>query len=117
MKSTLSSKIGLSECVIAGVAALVPQVLQHGLGSYLARRGMAYARAEAREQIAAAASGVVLACGAALEQPVVRDGSVVPGVRMTATLSLDHRVIDGAMAARYLQTMKQLIEQPAMLLV
>ncbi|KAH8051224.1 hypothetical protein JL722_10923 [Aureococcus anophagefferens] len=52
--------------VIAGVAALVPQVLQHGLGSYLARRGLAYARAEAREQIAAVASGVVLACGAAL---------------------------------------------------
>jgi pyruvate dehydrogenase E2 component (dihydrolipoamide acetyltransferase) len=62
-------------------------------------------------------NSAILACGAALEQPVVRDGSVVPGVRMTATLSLDHRVIDGAMAARYLQTMKQLIEQPAMLLV
>ena len=62
-------------------------------------------------------NSAILACGAALEQPVVRDGEVVPGVRMTATLSLDHRVIDGAMAARFLQTLKQLIEKPAMLLV
>jgi pyruvate dehydrogenase E2 component (dihydrolipoamide acetyltransferase) len=62
-------------------------------------------------------NSAILACGAAIEQPVLRDGVVVPGVRMTATLSLDHRVIDGAMAARYLQTLKQLIEKPAMLLV
>ena len=62
-------------------------------------------------------NSAILACGAAIEQPVVRDGVVVPGLRMTATLSLDHRVIDGAMAARYLQTLKQLVEQPAMLLV
>lgn len=62
-------------------------------------------------------NSAILACGAAIEQPVVRDGAIVPGVRMTATLSLDHRVIDGAMAARYLQTLKQLVEKPAMLLV
>lgn len=62
-------------------------------------------------------NSAILACGAALEQPVVRDGAVVPGTRMTATLSLDHRVLDGAMAARYLQTLKDFIEQPVMLLV
>ena len=62
-------------------------------------------------------NSAILACGAALEQPVVRDGQVVPGTRMTATLSLDHRILDGAMAARYLQTLKDLIEKPVMLLV
>jgi pyruvate dehydrogenase E2 component (dihydrolipoamide acetyltransferase) len=36
---------------------------------------------------------------------------------MTATLSLDHRVIDGAMAARWLNTLKALLENPASLLV
>ena len=62
-------------------------------------------------------NSAIMACGAALEVPVVEGGEVVPGLRMTLTLSLDHRVIDGAMAARFLQTLKQLLEKPAMLLV
>lgn len=62
-------------------------------------------------------NSAILACGAAIEQPVVENGEVVPGLRMTGTLSLDHRVIDGAMAARFLQSLKMLIEKPAMLLV
>ncbi|MBM4114229.1 MAG: 2-oxo acid dehydrogenase subunit E2, partial [Phycisphaerae bacterium] len=62
-------------------------------------------------------NSAILACGAALQRPVVRDGELAVGWEMTATLSLDHRVIDGAMAARYLQTLKQLIEHPTLLLV
>ena len=62
-------------------------------------------------------NSAIMACGAALEVPVVDGGEVVPGLRMTVTLSLDHRVIDGAMAARFLQTLKLLLEKPAMLLV
>jgi pyruvate dehydrogenase E2 component (dihydrolipoamide acetyltransferase) len=62
-------------------------------------------------------NSAILACGAAIEQPVVENGEVVPGLRMTGTLSLDHRVIDGAMAARFLQSLKVLVEKPAMLLV
>ncbi|MDG1898372.1 MAG: dihydrolipoamide acetyltransferase family protein [Phycisphaerales bacterium] len=62
-------------------------------------------------------NSAILACGAAIEQPVVENGEVVPGLRMTGTLSLDHRVIDGAMAARFLQSLKMLVEKPAMLLV
>ena len=62
-------------------------------------------------------NSAIMACGAALEVPVVEGGEVVSGLRMTLTLSLDHRVIDGAMAARFLQTLKQLLEKPAMLLV
>ena len=41
-------------------------------------------------------NSAILACGAAIEQPVIENGEVVPGLRMTGTLSLDHRVIDGA---------------------
>jgi pyruvate dehydrogenase E2 component (dihydrolipoamide acetyltransferase) len=59
----------------------------------------------------------ILAVGAAVEKPVVREGKIVVGRQMQATLSLDHRVIDGAMAAEYLVTLKQLIESPATLLV
>lgn len=59
----------------------------------------------------------ILAVGAALEVPVVRDGKVVPGKVMSMTMSSDHRVIDGAMAAQYLATVKNLLENPATLLV
>ncbi|MCE9618730.1 MAG: 2-oxo acid dehydrogenase subunit E2 [Planctomycetes bacterium] len=62
-------------------------------------------------------NSAILACGAALKQPVVRGDELTIGYEMTATLSLDHRVIDGAMAARWLNTLKHLLENPATLLV
>ena len=62
-------------------------------------------------------NSAILACGAALEQPVVRNHQLVVGFEMAATLSLDHRVIDGAMAPKYLQSLKQFVEGPTMLLV
>ncbi len=62
-------------------------------------------------------NSAILAVGAALQKPVVRDGELTVGWEMSATLSLDHRIIDGATAARYLGTLKQLIENPATLLV
>ena len=62
-------------------------------------------------------NSAILAVGAAIEKPVVRNGELAVGHKMCATLSLDHRVIDGAMAAMYLQSLKELIENPASLLV
>lgn len=62
-------------------------------------------------------NSAILACGAAAQRPVVRSGALVVGWEMTVTLSSDHRVIDGAMAARFLQTLKQLVEHPTLLLV
>ncbi len=62
-------------------------------------------------------NSAILACGAALEQPVVRNGVLAVGHEMQATLSLDHRVIDGAMGAAWLGTLKDLLEHPATLLV
>ncbi len=62
-------------------------------------------------------NSAILACGGAVEQPVVRNHQLVVGHEMQATLSLDHRVIDGAMAAEYLKSLKQNIENPATLLV
>lgn len=59
----------------------------------------------------------ILAIGAALEKPVVRDGELTIGTEMTCTLSADHRVVDGATAAIFLQSLKQLLETPAMMLV
>jgi pyruvate dehydrogenase E2 component (dihydrolipoamide acetyltransferase) len=62
-------------------------------------------------------NSAILAVGAALKKAVVRNDELTIGHEMSATLSLDHRVIDGAMAAQYLQTLKQLIENPGTVLV
>lgn len=59
----------------------------------------------------------ILAVGAALDRPVVKDGKIVPGKIMSMTLSSDHRIVDGAMAAAYLATVRDLLEKPATLLV
>lgn len=59
----------------------------------------------------------ILAVGAAIQKPVVKNGQVVPGQVMSMTMSSDHRVVDGAMAAAYLATVRELLEKPATLLV
>lgn len=62
-------------------------------------------------------NSAILAVGATLEKPVVRDGQLAVGLEMNATLSNDHRVIDGATAARWLGTFRSLIEHPSSILV
>jgi pyruvate dehydrogenase E2 component (dihydrolipoamide acetyltransferase) len=59
----------------------------------------------------------ILAVGAALKRPVVEDDRIVVGTLMTITLTADHRAVDGAMAAQFLQTLKGLLEEPASMLV
>jgi pyruvate dehydrogenase E2 component (dihydrolipoamide acetyltransferase) len=56
-------------------------------------------------------AAAALAVGSVREVPVVRDGRVEAGHRMMLTLSCDHRVIDGAAAAQFLQTFKQALER------
>jgi pyruvate dehydrogenase E2 component (dihydrolipoamide acetyltransferase) len=55
----------------------------------------------------------ILAVGAVQERAVARDGAVVAAPMATLTLSADHRVIDGAVAAGFLRTLRELIERPA----
>ncbi len=59
----------------------------------------------------------ILAVGAIIPTPVVVDGQVVVRDRMKVTLSVDHRAIDGATAARFLQEVKRLLEEPMGMLV
>ena len=59
----------------------------------------------------------ILAVGGAAPTPVVRNGEIVIRNIMNVTMSCDHRVIDGATGAKFLQTFKQMLEQPAMMLV
>jgi len=58
----------------------------------------------------------ILAVGGIAQIPVVKNGQVVPGNVMKLTLSCDHRVVDGAMGAAFLQTLKALLEEPVRLL-
>lgn len=62
-------------------------------------------------------NAAILAVGAAIQRAVVRNGQVVPGWVMSMTMSSDHRIVDGAMAAAYLATVRELLEKPATLLV
>jgi pyruvate dehydrogenase E2 component (dihydrolipoamide acetyltransferase) len=57
----------------------------------------------------------ILAIGAIEEKPVVLDGAVTTRQRLRVTMSCDHRVIDGAVGARFLQTLRRMIENPLML--
>ena len=59
----------------------------------------------------------ILAVGGITETPVVRDGKIEIGNIMKVTLSSDHRVVDGASAAQFLQTLKSLLEEPVRMLV
>ena len=54
----------------------------------------------------------ILAVGTTVDTPVVKDGQVVAGKRMTLTMSCDHRVIDGALGARWLVQLVDLLEHP-----
>lgn len=59
----------------------------------------------------------ILAVGGIKQVPVVKNGHVVPGNIMKLTLSCDHRVVDGASGAAFLQTVKSNLENPVMMLV
>lgn len=59
----------------------------------------------------------ILAVGAVRHTPVVVNGELQKGIRMKATLSVDHRVSDGAEAARFMQAVATTLEQPLQLLV
>jgi len=61
--------------------------------------------------------GAILAVGSVLEKPVVDAGQIRVGRRMKMTISCDHRAMDGAMGARFLQDVKRLLEEPLRLLV
>ncbi|HMP24723.1 MAG TPA: dihydrolipoamide acetyltransferase family protein, partial [Saprospiraceae bacterium] len=59
----------------------------------------------------------ILAVGAIIEKPVVKNGEIVIANMMKVTLSCDHRTVDGAMGAQFLQTFKGILEDPIRLMV
>ncbi|NQY28081.1 MAG: 2-oxo acid dehydrogenase subunit E2 [Flavobacteriaceae bacterium] len=64
-----------------------------------------------------APNSAILSVGAIVEKPVVKDGQLVVGNTMKLTLACDHRTVDGATGAQFLQTLKGFIENPVTMLV
>lgn len=62
-------------------------------------------------------NSAILSVGAIVEKPVVKDGQIVVGNTMKLTLACDHRTVDGATGAQFLQTLKGYIENPVTMLV
>ena len=62
-------------------------------------------------------NSVILSVGSIVEKPVVKDGSIVVGNTMKLTLACDHRVVDGLTGAKFLQSLKPLIENPLSMLI
>ncbi|HHE04746.1 MAG TPA: hypothetical protein ENL19_01630, partial [candidate division WOR-3 bacterium] len=58
---------------------------------------------------------MILAVGAIRDKAIVKQGQIVPGKRMKMTLSVDHRALDGAMAAVFLDNLRKTLENPDML--
>ena len=61
--------------------------------------------------------GAILAVGAGEQRPVVKDGALAAATVMSCTLSVDHRVVDGAVGAEFLAAFKKLIEDPLTMLL
>ena len=61
--------------------------------------------------------GAILAVGSIVEKPVVENGQIVVGHTMKVTLSCDHRVVDGAIGAQFLQSFKRIMENPLTLVI
>lgn len=61
-------------------------------------------------------NSAILSVGAIVEKPVVRNGQIVVGNTMKVTLACDHRTVDGATGAQFLQTLRQYIENPITML-
>jgi pyruvate dehydrogenase E2 component (dihydrolipoamide acetyltransferase) len=59
----------------------------------------------------------ILAVGSIIKKPIVKDESIVIGNMMRLTLSCDHRVVDGATGAQFLQTLKAMLENPLLMIV
>ncbi|MBP9212578.1 MAG: 2-oxo acid dehydrogenase subunit E2, partial [Bacteroidetes bacterium] len=61
--------------------------------------------------------GAILAVGSIVEKPVVENGQIVVGHTMKVTMSCDHRVVDGAVGAQFLQSFKKIVENPLFLVL
>ena len=102
---------------MAGLARekkLTPEMMQ---GSTFTISNLGMFGIESFTSIINSPNSVILSVGAIVEKPVVKDGAIVVGNTMKLTLACDHRVVDGLTGAKFLQTLKPLIENPLSMLI
>ena len=102
---------------MAGLARdkkLTPEMMQ---GSTFTISNLGMFGIESFTSIINSPNSVILSVGSIIEKPVVKDGSIVIGNTMKLTLACDHRVVDGLTGAKFLQSLKPLIENPLSMLI
>ena len=102
---------------MAGMARdkkLTPEMMQ---GSTFTISNLGMFGIESFTSIINSPNSVILSVGSIVEKPVVKDGSIVVGNTMKLTLACDHRVVDGLTGAKFLQSLKPLIENPLSMLI
>jgi pyruvate dehydrogenase E2 component (dihydrolipoamide acetyltransferase) len=62
-------------------------------------------------------NGAILSVGAIVQKPIVKEGEIVVGNTMKLTLACDHRVVDGAKGAQFLQTLRKFVENPLTMVI
>ena len=110
------SQIGASVRDLAGRAKnkkLGPQEME---GSTFTVSNLGMFGIESFNSIINQPNSAILSVGAIIEKPVVKNGQIVVGNTMVLSLACDHRTIDGATGAQFLQTLKQYIESPVTML-
>tara|TARA_B100001113_G_scaffold40426_1_gene28651 strand:- start:3134 stop:4723 length:1590 start_codon:yes stop_codon:yes gene_type:complete len=93
---------------------LTPEMMQ---GSTFTISNLGMFGIESFTSIINSPNSVILSVGSIVEKPVVKDGSIVIGNTMKLTLACDHRVVDGLTGAKFLQSLKPLIENPLSMLI
>ena len=93
---------------------LTPEMMQ---GSTFTISNLGMFGIESFTSIINSPNSVILSVGSIVEKPVVKDGSIVVGNTMKLTLACDHRVVDGLTGAKFLQSLKPLIENPLSMLI
>ena len=102
---------------VAGLARdkkLTPEMMQ---GSTFTISNLGMFGIESFTSIINPPNSVILSVGAIVQKPVVKEGEIVVGNTMKLTLACDHRVVDGLTGAKFLQSLKPLIENPLSMLI
>ena len=97
-----------------------PETLISCIGKVINEPGLKIKQKDGIKEFAAVINppqGAILAVGAGEQRPVVNDGELAVATVMSCTLSSDHRVVDGAVGAEFMQAFKLLIEDPLKMLL
>ena len=111
------SQIGMNVKDLAGKARTKKITPQEMEGSTFTVSNLGMFGIKEFTSIINAPNSAILSVGTIVEKPVVKNGTIVIGNTMTVTLACDHRTVDGATGAKFLQTLRQYIENPVTMFV